>query len=264
MTGIILIDVLLSYHPASLPSYPHLPYHQLAIPCIYQSKPGLPGTDKPSIRGFWMDWQVERDVNDHRTGKKWILDVAGWWDRWLFGMFQYGAGKLLVYLVTISSSDTGIMHGFWISSDTLPEEKYQCCKNSFWGRLEIYGYTRRLSCLLFNVLNIRFQICFLCCKTTVFFFFFFFHGIDVVKTSSLHFYVFSVILADKSLSLQEGMPILVMEVLWIALKVMKCQVIDCLRQNHRKTKTKVHFQQRLCRIISSLYCLLLLLSLTVA
>lgn len=33
-------------------------------------------------------------------------------DRWLFGMFQYGAGKLLVYLVTISSSDTGIMHGF--------------------------------------------------------------------------------------------------------------------------------------------------------
>lgn len=170
MTGIILIDVLLSYHPASLPSYPHLPYHQLAIPCIYQSKPGLPGTDKPSIRGFWMDWQVERDVNAHRTGKKWILDVAGWWDRWLFGMFQYGAGKLLVYLVTISFSDTGIMHGFWKSSDTLPEEKYQ----GFWGKLEIYGYTRRLSCLLFNVLNIRFQICFLCCKTTVFPFLFFF------------------------------------------------------------------------------------------
>lgn len=52
-------------------------------------------------------------------------------------------------------------------------EKYQCCKNSFWGRLEIYGYTRRLSCLLFNVLNIRIQICFLCCKTTVFLLFFF-------------------------------------------------------------------------------------------
>lgn len=193
MTGIILIDVLLSYHPASLPSYPHLPYHQLAIPFIYQSKPGLPGTDKPSIRGFWMDWQVERDVNAHRTGKKWILDVTGWWDRWLFGMFQGGAGKLLVYLVTISFSDTGIMHDFWISSDTLPEEKYQ----GFWGKLEIYGYTRCLSCLLFNVLNIRFQICFRCCKTTVFLSFFFFFsstdGTDVVKTYFLHFYVFSVL-----------------------------------------------------------------------
>lgn len=108
----------------------------------------------------------------------------------------------------------GLCMVFEYQATRCQREKYQCCKNSFWGRLEIYGYTRHLSCLLFNVLNIRIQICFLCCKTTVFLFFFFLpHGTDVVKTSSLHFYVFSVILADKTLSLQEGMPILVMEVL---------------------------------------------------